>query len=269
MIDIKIDSRVCFIEMQNSQKLNCLSTELCSEVSAAIKDAYEKDCCAIVLKAQCRNGVWSAGHDIHELPIDGRDPLAFQVPMEVLMHDIQDVPIPVIAYVDGTVWGGACDLCLSCDMIVATDNATFAITPAKIGIPYNASGIMHFVRQLGPNKAREMFFTAQPLTAMEALNVGMVNHVSTTENLPALLEEKLLNPLRRNSIIAISAIKNQFRLLNKSSVSLSTEDFELLQQWRNKVYSGPDYKEGIKSFLEKRAPNFVLSSKDLDEPEVE
>ncbi|MCF0200486.1 MAG: methylmalonyl-CoA decarboxylase [Bacteroidales bacterium] len=264
MIDISINDRVCFIEMRNSQKLNCLSDALCHEIRAAIKEAYEKECCAIVLKAQCRNGVWSAGHDIHELPLDGTDPLAFDVPMERLFHDIQDIPIPVIAYVDGTVWGGACDLCLSCDMIVASDNATFAITPAKIGIPYNASGIMHFISQLGPNKAREMFFTAQPLTAQEALNVGMVNHVASQEELPKLLEEKLLNPLRHNSIIAISAIKNQFRLLNSFSVSLPTEAFELLHGWRTKVYSGPDYKEGIKSFLEKRTPNYVSKSKDLE-----
>ena len=264
MIDIKIDDRVCFIEMQNAKKLNCLSEELCGEIRAALKEAYDNECCAIVLKAQTRNGVWSAGHDIHELPLDGTDPLAFNEPMEKLFHDIQHVPIPVIAYVEGTVWGGACDMCLSCDMIVASDNATFAITPAKIGIPYNASGIMHFIRQLGPNKAREMFFTAQPLTAQEALNVGMVNHIAPIDELPALLEEKMLNPLRRNSIIAISAIKNQFRLLNKYSVSLPPEAFEQLHDWRTSVYTGPDYKEGILSFIEKRSPNYVSKSKDLE-----
>ncbi|MCF0220225.1 MAG: methylmalonyl-CoA decarboxylase [Muribaculaceae bacterium] len=266
MIDFQIDNRVAFVTMQNSKKLNCLSTELCNELRGAIHDAYEQSCCAIVLKAETRNGVWSAGHDINELPLDGTDPLAFNVPMEQLMHDIQDVPIPVIAYVEGTVWGGASDLCLSCDMIVASYNASFAITPAKIGIPYNASGIMHFIRQIGPNKAREMFFTAQPLTAAEALNVGMVNHVTSIAELPEILETKILNPLRQNSIIAISAIKNQFRLLNKHSVSLTTEEFELLNAWRNRVYNGPDYKEGIHSFLEKRKPNFVTSSKDLPTP---
>lgn len=266
MIDFKIDNRVCYITMQNSKKLNCLSTELCNEIRAGLVKAFENECCAVVLKAECRNGVWSAGHDINELPLDGTDPLAFNVPMEELMHDIQDLPIPVIAYVEGTVWGGASDLCLSCDMIVASYNASFAITPAKIGIPYNASGIMHFIRQIGPNKAREMFFTAQPLSAYEALNVGMVNHVTSLDELHDLLEEKILNPLRNNSIIAISAIKNQFRLLNKHSVSLTTEDFELLHGWRNRVYNGPDYKEGIKSFLEKRKPTFVSKTKDLEGP---
>lgn len=264
MTDVRIENRVCYVEMQNPQKLNCLSAEMCNSIRDALKQAYDNECCAVVLKAQCRNGVWSAGHDIRELPLDGTDPLAFNAPMEQMFHDIQNLPIPVIAYVEGTVWGGACDMCMSCDMIVASDNATFAITPAKIGIPYNASGIMHFVRQLGPNKAREMFFTAQPLTAHEALNVGMVNHVTTLEELPALLEEKLLNPLRRNSIIAISAIKNQFNLLNRFSSALPPEAFELLHGWRSKVYQGHDYKEGIVSFLEKRNPNYTSKTKDLD-----
>ena len=267
MVGTKIVDRVYFIEMQNPQRLNCLSNELCDEIRNGIHEAFKQECCAIVLKAQCRNGVWSAGHDIKELPLDGTDPLEFNAPMEKLFHSVQDVPIPVIAYVEGTVWGGASDLCLSCDMILASENASCAITPAKIGIPYNASGIMHFIRQLGPNKAREMFFTAQPLTAYEALNVGLVNHVAPIDQLPQLLEDKMLNPLRRNSIIAISAIKNQFRLLTKYSVSLPTEEFEHLHGWRTKVYTGQDYQEGIKSFLEKRSPNFVSKTKDLYPPE--
>ncbi|MCF0177808.1 MAG: hypothetical protein HUJ90_04205, partial [Bacteroidales bacterium] len=60
-----------------------------------------------------------------------------------------------------------------------------------------------------------------------------------------------------------SAIKSQFRLLNKYSVALSAEDAELLNGWRNKVYCGPDYKEGITSFLEKRKPQFVGKAQDV------
>ena len=146
--------------MQNSDHFNCLSEAMCNELSNAINDAYKQECVGIVIKAECRKGVWSAGHDIRELPQNGEDPLAYDVPMEQLLRCVQETPIPVIACVNGSVWGGACDLCLSCDMIVSSNDATFAITPAKIGIPYNASGIMHFINQLGINKAREMFFLA-------------------------------------------------------------------------------------------------------------
>jgi len=251
--------------MNNPQKLNCLSAELCNEMITALYEASKKECCAVVIKAQCRSNVWSAGHDIKELPQDSSDPLSYSVPMEELLRIVQNLDIPVIVYIDGTVWGGACDFCLACDMIVASENSTFAITPAKIGIPYNASGIMHFINQLGINKAREMFFTAQPVTAAEALNVGLVNHVAPIDKLQEVLEEKILNPIRRNSILAISAIKRQFRVLSGASCSTSAENFERIEAWRSKVYHGKDYKEGINAFLQKRSPNFTGKASELNE----
>lgn len=264
MISVTITDKICFIEMKNPDHFNCLSEVMCNEMVDALDEAYRKECVGIVIKAECRRGVWSAGHDIRELPLDGNDPLSYDVPMERLLRKVQNVPIPVIAYANGTVWGGACDLCVSCDMIIASDTATFAITPAKIGIPYNASGIMHFINQLGINKAREMFFTATPITAQDALNVGFVNQIAPADKLDELLEEKFLAPLRRNSVLSISAIKRQFRILSKAASVLSSESFERINAYRTKVYNGADYKEGITSFLEKRQPEYKGKATDLD-----
>ena len=264
MINITIEDRIAFLTMQDAEHFNCLSAEMCTSLAEAIDQAYTSECVGIVIKAECRHGVWSAGHNIHELPTDGTDPLAYEVPMERLLRKVQDSPIPVIAYANGTVWGGACDLCLSCDMIVAADTATFAITPAKIGIPYNASGIMHFINQLGINKAREMFFTANPITAQDALNVGLVNHIAPEDQLDQLLEEKFLTPLRRNSVLSISAIKRQFRILSMAASVLSSESFERINAYRTKVYRDEDYKEGINAFFEKRSPEYKGKASDLD-----
>ena len=264
LVKVDVDDRICYIEMINPHRLNCLSEQMSLDIVEALRYGYSQECVAIVIKAQCNHGVWSAGHDIKELPQDGSDPLAYDVPMERMLHMIQEIPIPVIACVDGSVWGGACDLCLSCDMIVASDNATFAITPAKIGIPYNASGIMHFVNQLGLNKAREMFFLATPIEANDALNVGLINRVTTLDELGTVLEEHFLKPLRRNSVMSISAIKRQFRILSKASSVISSEGFERINAYRTRVYKGTDYLEGINSFLEKRSPNFKGKASDLD-----
>ena len=250
--------------MQNAGHFNCLSEAMCQELCDAIQAGYDQECVGIVIKAQCSKGVWSAGHDIRELPQNGEDPLAYDVPMERLLRCVQETAIPVIACVNGTVWGGACDLCLSCDMIVSTNNATFAITPAKIGIPYNASGIMHFINQLGINKAREMFFLATPITADDALNVGLINRVTTPDPRHSVFESQFLNPLRRNSVMSVSAIKRQCRILSKASTVLSSESCERINAYRTKVYQGADYLEGIHSFLEKRAPEYKGKASDLD-----
>ncbi len=263
-IKFRIEERIARITMCDSEHFNCLSEAMCFALISAIDQAYTAECVGIIIDAECKRGVWSAGHNIHELPTDGSDPLAYEVPMEQLLRKVQDIPIPVIACANGTVWGGACDLCLSCDMIVAADTATFAITPAKIGIPYNASGIMHFINQLGINKAREMFFTANPITAQDALNVGLVNHIAPEDQLDALLEEKFCAPLRRNSILSVSAIKRQFRILSRTASTMSSESFERINAYRTKVYCGEDYKEGINAFFEKRTPNYQGKASDLD-----
>ena len=264
LVNTIVKERICYVEMQNADHYNCLSEEMCQELIEALRYGYTQECVGIVIKAQVKNGVWSAGHDIRELPLDGSDPLAFDVPMQNLLREIQDTPIPVIACVKGSVWGGACDLCLSCDMIISSKNATFAITPAKIGIPYNASGILHFINQLGMNKAREMFFLGTPITADDALNVGLINHVTDSADLEAMLEKDFLAPLRRNSVLSISAIKRQFRILARAASVISAENFERINSYRTRVYEGDDYKEGIQSFLEKRPPVYKGKAADLD-----
>jgi methylmalonyl-CoA decarboxylase len=123
---------------------------------------------------------------------------------------------------------------------------------------------MHFINQLGMNKAREMFFLATPITAQDALNVGLINRVTTTDQLENVLEEQFLNPLRRNSVMSISAIKRQFRILSKAATVLSSESFERINAYRTKVYQGADYLEGIRSFLEKRSPAYKGKASDLD-----
>lgn len=264
-VNLRIDDRIAWITMQDAEHFNCLGQSMCTALMNAIDEAYAAECVGIIITAECKRGVWSAGHDIHELPVDGSDPLSYEVPMEQLLRKVQDVPVPVIACANGTVWGGACDLCLSCDMIAAADTATFAITPAKIGIPYNASGIMHFINQLGINKAREMFFTANPITAEDALNVGLVNHIAPEEQLKDLMEEKFCQPLRRNSVLSVSAIKRQFRILSRSASTMSSESFERINTYRTKVYRGVDYKEGITAFFEKRQPQYKGKASDLDD----
>ena len=120
----------------------------------------------VVLRAAAGAKVFSAGHDVRELPTNGRDPLTYDDPVRRVIRMIELFPAPVIAMVEGSVWGGACELVMSCDMIVASEDSTFAVTPAKLGMPYNISGVQNFLNTGGMPLCKEMLFTAQPMRSI-------------------------------------------------------------------------------------------------------
>jgi methylmalonyl-CoA decarboxylase len=167
---------------------------------------------------------------------------------------VQDYPGPVIAMIEGSVWGGACDLALTCDILIGCETTSFTITPAKIGIPYNASGLIHFINILGLNKAKEKFFTAEPISAPDALNAGILNYLVPTADLERFTRD-LTGRILRNAPLAVRALKEQFRLLSKGH-PIDAETGEEIQAIRRRVYDSQDYGEGIRAFREKRSPRF-------------
>ena len=156
--------------------------------------------------------------------------------------------------IEGGVWGGGCDLALSCDILIGCETATFTMTPARLGIPYNPSGMIHFINVLGLNKAKEMFLTASPISAEDAHNLGIINHLVPAEQLEKFARD-LGNKIAGNAPLAIRALKEEFRLLTKGH-SLDAETFEMIQAIRRLVYDSEDYMEGIQAFHEKRSPKF-------------
>lgn len=246
--------QIGIITLNNPEKRNCLSHALIQDFFSALDSFEQAKMRVVIVRAPAGSKVWSAGHDVSELPKPGRDPLPYNSPFEQLLRRVQDYPDPVIAMIDGGVWGGACDLALSCDIQIGSETATFAMTPAKIGIPYNPSGMIHFINVIGLNKAKEMFFTAAPLTAEQALNLGILNHVTPTAELESFtmeVAEKIVN----NSPLAIRALKEEFRLLSKGH-PIDAETFERIGAIRRCVYDSKDYCEGILAFHEKRRPQF-------------
>jgi methylmalonyl-CoA decarboxylase len=208
----------------------------------------------VILRAPAGSEVFSAGHDIGELPTNGRDPLTYTDPLRHLVRTIEHFPAPVIAMVEGTVWGGACELVMSCDMIVAAEDSTFAITTTKLGVPYNMSGIQTFMNSGGMLLCKEMLFTAQPLGARRLVDRGIVSHALPREQLETATLT-IARQIAKNSPLAIGLLKEELRLLSASH-NLSPETFERVQAMRREVYDSEDYQEGIRSFREKRVPQF-------------
>jgi methylmalonyl-CoA decarboxylase len=246
--------KVGILTLNNPDKCNALSLELCDELREALEDFKSRKNPVVIIRAPRDARVWSAGHDIRQLPQVSHDPLAYDSPMEKVLRAIQEYPGAVIAMVQGGVWGGASDIIVTCDIAIGDETATFAITPVKIGLPYNASGIVHFINRVGLSIAKEMFFTAEPVKAERAYHFGILNHLVSSREIEKFTLE-LANTIAANSPLAVAVIKEQFRLLSEAH-SLTPDTFERIQTLRRTVYNSHDYEEGIKAFLEKRKPVF-------------
>lgn len=252
LIQTSFNENIGTITFNNYEKRNSLSKDFINEIIEALDNLINKKARAVILRAPKGVKVWSAGHDVKELSGPGRDPLSYNDPLEQLLRAVERFPAPVIAMIEGGVWGGACELALTSDIIIAAHSATFAITPARLGVPYNSAGILHFLNILPINIVKEMFFTAQPIDAERALRIGILNHLVPAEELESFTFD-MAKKIAANSALSISVIKEQLRLLSKAH-PLSPETFERIQGLRRLVYDSNDYKEGIKAFMEKRIP---------------
>jgi methylmalonyl-CoA decarboxylase len=145
-------------------------------------------------------------------------------------------------------------MALACDLIVATTATTFALTPAKIGVPYNVSGMVTFLNAANLHVMKEMAFTARPLGAERAERLGMVNHVVPVPELEAFTLD-LASQIAANAPLSVAVMKEQLRILSNAR-PMSPEGFERVQGLRRVVYDSDDYQEGIRAFKEKRKPAF-------------
>ena len=253
-ISVFVDGHVGVVTLQNPAKRNALSHDMMGALTQVMARFAEQKIRVVILRAAPDVKVWSAGHDISELPDAGREPLSYNDPLESTLRAIRGFPGPVIAMVHGSVWGGAFDIVLSCDMVVADDTATFAITPVNLGLPYNMTGLLHFMGRLRVNVVKELFFTAAPVEAATALEWGINKHLVPAAELEAhtlALAEKMA----RKAPLAIAAIKEQLHILSDYQ-PIAAQVFERVQEMRRRAYESADYREGIAAFLEKRPPVF-------------
>ena len=255
LIRTECEDAIATIVMTHTEKRNALSEALISEVTTALETFREQKARAVVLRAPPQAKVWSAGHDVGEIPNRGRDPLGWADPLRVMVRALQEFPAPIIALIEGGVWGGGCEVAMACDILIATPDATFAITPAKLGLPYNLGGILTMLNAIPLPIAKEMLFTAQPIPASQALNLGIVNYVKPSDEIDAFAYS-IARRIVANAPLSIAVMKEELRLL-ASAHAITPELFERMQGLRRIVYDSSDYAEGLAAFKEKRKPSFI------------
>ena len=242
------------LTLNHPKKANALSQAVVAGIVAGLAEFRRDKVRVVVLRAQPGAKIWSAGHDVGELPESRRDPLGWDDPLRNLIREIELFPAPVIAMVEGSVWGGATETVFACDLIVAAPDAAFSVTPAKLGVPYNVSGMLTFLNSASIRIVKEMAFTAKPVTAERAERLGLINHVVPRETLEAFTYE-LARDITTLSPLSIAVMKEQLRIL-AGAHPMSPQGFERIQGLRRVVYDSRDYAEGIRAFKEKRPPVF-------------
>jgi methylmalonyl-CoA decarboxylase len=255
IVETQLADDIGTITLNHPEKLNALSAALVTGITDALATFRRDNVRAVILRAMPGVKVWSAGHDVWELPVDGRDPLGWDDPLRYLIREIEHFPAPIIAMIEGTVWGGACEAVLACDLIIAAPSSTFAVTPAKLGVPYNISGVLTFLNAAPYRLVKEMAFTARPVSAARAESVGMINYVVDNAEIEAFTLE-MARGITRNAPLSISVIKEQLRIL-AGAHPMTPQGFERVAGLRRVVYDSADYKEGISAFKEKRPPVFT------------
>ena len=254
LIEISQADHVGTLTLINTDRLNVMGSDLVNQLIEGLEHFVNTGMRVVILKTLPGVKVWSAGYDVNELPPHGRDPLECHEPLRRAVKAIQTCPLPVIVVVEGSVWGGANELVMSGDMVIAAEGTSFALTPSRLGVPYNPSGIMTFMNTMPLHILKEMFYRAMPVNAERLETYGVVNHVVPLEMLESF-SIQIAKEMCMTSPLANSVFKSQVTSMT-NAIPLTSNEFEQIEASRRVVYSSNDYREGVAAIKEKRAPIF-------------
>jgi enoyl-CoA hydratase len=246
---------VRIVTIDRPAKRNALDFASLAALSAACAAADRDGVRCLVIRG-AGDRAFSSGFDIEAIPVGPQEGDRPDLAVERTMEAVAAVRCPTIAFLNGAAFGAGGELAVSCDLRVAREGVTLGMTPARLGVVYPPPGLRRFLHLVGPAHAREIFFTARPITAERALAIGLVDRV-----LPAAAAEQealaLAAEIAANAPLAVQGMKRIFRLLEASAERGLTEaEREEVSLLRRRAFESDDVREGRTAFLEKRPPRF-------------
>lgn len=246
-------TKITYVTINRPQKLNALNQKAIQELTDCFKGIREASDVRGVILTGAGEKSFVAGADIAELatltPTRARE---FTLRGQTLMNMIETLGIPVIAAVNGFALGGGCEMAMACTIRIASDNARFGQPEVKLGIIPGYAGTQRLPRLVGKGRALEIILGGEPISAQEALRIGLVNQVvSPSELIPAA--EKLIQKISANGPLAI---RNALEAVNRG-LEMPASDGELLEANLFALCCATeDMREGTRAFLDKRQAQF-------------
>ena len=251
--DILYEERdgAAWITINRPKVYNAFRARTCEELAEALRRAgWNRDIGVIVLGG-AGDKAFSTGGDQsdHDGGYAGKGTIG--LPVEEVHSAIRDVPVPVIARVQGYAIGGGNVLATVCDFTIASENAVFGQVGPKVGSVDPGWGTAYLARIVGEKKAREIWYLCRQYSAAEALEMGLVNTVVPADELDAEVERWCADILER-SPTALAIAKRSFNADSESIRAVGALGFEALALF----YETEESKEGGNAFREKRKPEF-------------
>ncbi len=235
------------LTIQREKALNALNSQVLDELNGAL-DAIDLDTVRCLILTGAGSKSFVAGADIGEMStLTKAQGEAFGKKGNDIFRRLETLPIPVIAAVNGFALGGGCELAMSCDIRICSDNAVFGQPETGLGITPGFGGTQRLARIVGVGMAKQMIYTARNIKADEAYRIGLVNAVYPQEELlPAA--EKLAGTIAKNAPIAVRSCK---KAINEGLDADMDEALVIEEKLFGGCFETEDQRYGMAFFLDK------------------
>ena len=244
---------ICYITINRPTQLNALNSATISDLNQAITVAEKDKLVRCIVLTGADTKAFVAGADIKEFVkfnVSQGENLAKQG-QELLFDLLENAATPSIAAINGFALGGGLELAMACHIRIASDNAKMGLPEVSLGVIPGYGGTQRLASLVGKGKAMEMITTATMLSAVEAKDWGLVNHVCTQEELIPMAE-KLASKMKKNSPMAIAkAIKSV-----NAGFTDGVNGFDVEISEFGSCFETPEFIEGTTAFMEKRKAKF-------------